>query len=69
MAIGTIKVDCASLGECSAATIDLIARIKLATLRRGVDLKLENSDAPLVELIELCGLAEVLRVEPERQAE
>jgi len=69
MTIGTIILDCAPLEEPDAETIDQIARIQVAVQRGGCDLRLENASRSLVELIDLCGLAEVLRVEPGRQAE
>jgi hypothetical protein len=51
------------------ATVDALARVQLVARRLGYDLRLERAPHELVELIELVGLADVLRVEPERQAE
>ena len=69
MTIGTIILDCAPMREPDAGTIDRIARIQVAVRRNGCDLRLENANRSLLELIDLCGLAGVLRVEPGRQAE
>jgi len=69
MTIGTITLDCASMQEPDAGTIDRIARFQVAVRRNGGDLRLENASRSLLELIDLCGLAGVLRVEPGRQAE
>jgi anti-anti-sigma regulatory factor len=69
MRIGTIILDCAQLDEPNACTVEQIARFQLAARARGVDLRLANASRSLVDLIEFCGLAGVLRVEPERQAE
>lgn len=69
MTIGTIILNCAPLDEPDAGTIDGIARLQMAVRRNGGDLRLENANRSLLELIDLCGLAAVLRVEPGRQAE
>jgi len=69
MTIGTITLDCAPMQEPDAGTIDRIARLQVAVRRNGGDLRLENANRSLLELIDLCGLAVVLGVEPGRQAE
>ena len=69
MQIGLVTLDCASLGEGDVVAVDLIASIRLAAKRRGVEVHVVNADAKLVELIDLCGLAEPLRVEVRGQAE
>ncbi len=69
MTIGTVILDCARLNEPNAGTIDGIARLQLAARRNAVGLRLENANNSLLELIDFCGLAEVLRVESGRQAE
>ena len=69
MTIGTVSLECASLDEPGAETIDRLARLQLAARSCGCDLRLCNANRSLLELIDLCGLAEVLRVEVERQAE
>ena len=63
-----IVVDATSLPP-TAATIDLIARRHLAARRRGGRIRLRGASVDLERLIQLAGLAEVLRVEPRRQAE
>jgi ABC-type transporter Mla MlaB component len=69
MAIRRIRLDCARLNEPDAGTIDEIARCLLAAQRNGIELRLENPSKSLLELIEFCGLAEPLRIEPGREAE
>jgi anti-anti-sigma regulatory factor len=48
--------------------VDVLARLQLAARRRGIELRIVASPE-VRELIGLCGLEEVLRVEPLRQAE
>jgi anti-anti-sigma regulatory factor len=50
-------------------TIDALARLQLAARRLGLDLRLRDVSPELCELIDLVGLAGVLRVEPRGQAE
>jgi hypothetical protein len=64
-----IVLDCGALCTPTATTIDQIARLQLAAGRSGCRLELANSSPSLLELIDFCGLAEVLRVEVKRQAE
>jgi hypothetical protein len=52
-----------------AAAVDALCRLQLAVRRLGCALSLRHVSVELCELIELAGLAEVLRVEPQRQAE
>jgi hypothetical protein len=65
---GLIVVDASSLPP-TAGTIDSIARQHLDARRRGGRIRLRGASADLERLIQLAGLAEVLRVEPRRQAE
>ena len=51
------------------ATVESLARLKLAARRSGVDLRLGRVPRELEELIIFVGLAEVLGVEPRGQAE
>jgi STAS domain-containing protein len=69
MTVGTIILDCVRLDEPNVDTIDQIARLQLAARTNGADLRLANASRSLLELIDLCGLARALRVEPERQTE
>lgn len=64
-----ITVDCGAVREPTASTIDQIARLQLAARRCGCDLELKDVHPHLLGLIDLAGLAAVLRVEAERQAE
>jgi hypothetical protein len=52
-----------------AATVDALARLQLNARRIGLELRLRNASKELLDLIGLCGLDEVLRVELQRQAE
>ena len=65
----SVCLDCGPLDAPTAATIDQIARLKLAARRCGCELELSNARPSLVELLDFCGLAELLAVEVERQAE
>jgi hypothetical protein len=68
MAIGPITLDCACLGP-HAGTIDRIARLELNARRKGSRIQLSNVDDALLELMQLCGLAATLGVEPRRKTE
>jgi len=52
-----------------AATVDLLARLHVELRRRGHDLYLRDASPDLLALLDLCGLAGVLRLELERKAE
>ena len=69
MQVGSINVDCALMAQPDAATVDCIARVRLAANERRCDLRLDNVSPRLAELIDFCGLAELLAVEVERQPE
>jgi hypothetical protein len=64
-----ITVDCASVWEPTAATIDQIARLKLAARRCDCELELNNVSVLLLDLIGFAGLSGVLGVEAGRQPE
>jgi anti-anti-sigma regulatory factor len=51
------------------STIDALARLELAARRVGLELRLCRPPEELRELIGLCGLDKVLRVEPGGQPE
>jgi hypothetical protein len=69
MGSAKISLECGPLVAPTAATIDQIARLKLAARRQGCALELKNAAPCLLELIGFCGLGEVLGVELQRQAE
>jgi len=46
-------------------TIDVLARLQLSARRTGHELRLRHAPPELRELISFCGLAQVLRVQPE----
>jgi hypothetical protein len=48
-------------------TVDVLARLKLAARRRGIDLRIRQAPTDLCELIELCGLRETLGQAEERE--
>ena len=52
-----------------AASLDVLARFRLAARRAGVDLRFRDASRELRELVAFAGLERVLRVEPGRQAE
>jgi hypothetical protein len=64
-----IMVDCRSVGNPTAATIDQIARLKLSAKRCDRELELKNTSPYLLELIGFAGLSEVLLVESKREPE
>jgi hypothetical protein len=65
----SVDCDCRAITHPHAGTIDRLARLQLAVQRDGGDLKLVGAQPCLLELLDFCGLAEVLRVEAGRQAE
>lgn len=66
----TIICDLKALaGRPDVATIDALARLQLMLRRDGLEILLRGASEELVELVELVGLAEVLRVESRRQTE
>jgi len=69
MTIGPIILNCASVPEPDAASIECIARLQLSAIQRGAGLSIENASPRLRELIEFCGLVEALGVEVERHPE
>jgi hypothetical protein len=52
-----------------ALTIDALARLQLAARRVGREVSLRGASLELVELLDLCGLTGVLRVEVGGQPE
>jgi hypothetical protein len=64
-----LVLDCGSLTHPTAETIDRLACLQLAARRSGGRLELEGAQPCLLELIDFCGLSEVLRVQVEGQAE
>ena len=64
-----IVCDVDGIVEADATTVDALARLQLAAKRSGFRLRLRNPPRELTELLLLTGLAEVLGVEPRRQAE
>src|SRR5258708_22324155 len=64
-----VDCDCRAVSHPDAGTIDRLARLQLAVQREGSELRLVGAQPSLLELLDLCGLAEVLRVEAGRQAE
>ncbi len=61
--------DLSALGGADMETIDLLARLQLATRRHGRTLRFLHASPALSELIAFVGLEAVLPVEPGRQAE
>jgi hypothetical protein len=63
-----LVLDCGSLTHPTAETIDRLACLQLAARRSGGRLELEGAQPCLLELIDLCGLSEVLGLEVGRQS-
>jgi anti-anti-sigma regulatory factor len=61
--------DVGGLLHPDAGAIDALARLVLSARRAGHELRLRDPSPALCELIDLCGLAAVLRVEVRRQTE
>jgi len=59
--------DVAALQRPDAGTIEALARLQLTARRLGRQVRLRDPSHDLLDLLELCGLGEVLRVEPARQ--
>ena len=55
--------------RADVAAVDALARLQLAARQAGFELRLLHASAELTCLIDLTGLAAVLRVEPGRQPE
>jgi ABC-type transporter Mla MlaB component len=64
----TIVCDVGGLAV-DATTVDALARLQLAARRLGHDVLVSGAPGELVELLELCGLRDVLRVEVRGQPE
>jgi hypothetical protein len=62
-------LECRALTQPTAGTVEELARLQLAAYRKGCRLELAGAHPSLLELIDFCGLTEVLRVEAGRQAE
>jgi hypothetical protein len=62
-------IDCSALGEPDAGQIDGLACLQLSFGRRRCELRLANASDRLLALIDLAGLAGVLRVEAGGEAE
>jgi hypothetical protein len=52
-----------------AGSVDALARLELLAKREGVALRLRKASPELQELLRLCGLGDVLRLEVVRQPE
>jgi hypothetical protein len=64
----TIVCDVGALPP-DAASVDALARLRLAARRCGLELRLRHASAELQALLAFVGLDEVLRVEAKRQPE
>ncbi len=61
--------DVAALTHPNAGTIEALARLQLTARRLGRRVHLRHPSRELRELVDLCGLTDVLRVQPLRQPE
>lgn len=64
-----VPLDCAQLHAQDARFINAVARCCLTARRNGAAIRLSNLDQGMLELLDLCGLVGVLRVEARREAE
>ena len=64
-----VPLDCVQLHAQDARFINAVARCCLTARRNGAALRLTNIDQPMLELLDLCGLAGVLGLEARRKAE
>ena len=66
--MATFAVD-ASVLPPDARSVDMLARLQLAALRRGEHVSVRNPSPELIDLVELMGLRDVLALEPKRPQE
>jgi ABC-type transporter Mla MlaB component len=66
---GVLVCDVTALTRPDAGTVDALARLGLAARQAGCELRLRRPVAALCELLDLCGLADVLRIEARREPE
>jgi hypothetical protein len=67
---GRVPFACDVTGvRADAGAIAALAGLQLAARRIGCELRLRNASSELTELVAFAGLADVLRVEPRREAE
>ena len=64
-----IIVDAAAIAHPGPETVDALARLRLYAGRAGIAIELRNAGRELVDLLQLAGLAAVLGVEMQGQAE
>jgi ABC-type transporter Mla MlaB component len=64
-----IDWDLNALAYVDVGTVDALARLQLTARRSGAFVRLRNASPELLELVDLMGLKDVLRVEPGGQTE
>jgi ABC-type transporter Mla MlaB component len=64
-----IDWDLSTLAYVDVGTVDALARLQLTARRSGAFVRLRNASPELLELVDLMGLKDVLRVEPVGQTE
>ena len=62
-ATDVVACDGAEFRAADLATIERLARLGLLVRRRGARLRVDNAPAALVEIVDLCGLGDVIRCE------
>jgi ABC-type transporter Mla MlaB component len=60
----TLICDVACLVRPNAAVVDLLARLRVVTRRLHREMRVTNASSYLQELLELCGLSDVLSSSP-----
>jgi anti-anti-sigma regulatory factor len=68
MGTPTFVLDCSALDGSDAGQVEALCFLQLRLRRRGGRLRLVNASEELLGLLELCGVAGELGVEPRRQS-
>jgi anti-anti-sigma regulatory factor len=69
MSVIRLVFDCSGLTSPTVSIVGELARLQRRAQRAGCRLEFDAARPSLVELLDLCGLVRVLRVEMKRQAE
>jgi ABC-type transporter Mla MlaB component len=57
---GSLVCDAHAVADPDLATVETVARLALTARRRGRDIRLQGPPRSLIDLLDLCGLAELL---------
>jgi anti-anti-sigma regulatory factor len=64
-----IVIDASALTEADAAVVETLMRLQLDAARHGESIRVSNAPQALVDLLALCGLSDVVAVDPRAGAE